>query len=92
VAVFVPLVVSLAVTVMVAVPADTGVTVAPRPLPLTVATPMLLQAHVTSWFVASHGSIVGRRLPATLPTVKTMVALSRAIPVTGTLSLPPVTV
>jgi hypothetical protein len=86
-AVFVPLVVSLAVTVMVAVPAETGVTVAFRPLPppaLTVATAVLLLVQLTALFVALDGAMVAARLPVANPAVKDSVVGLTETPVTGT--------
>jgi len=59
VAVLVPLVVSAAVAVMVAVPGATPVT---NPPMLTVATPAALVLHVTFWLVAFVGAIVAVRV------------------------------
>jgi hypothetical protein len=83
VAVFVPLVASLAVTVMVAVPAETAVTAAFRPLPLTVATPGALLAQVTPCSLAVAGRMFAARLPAAPPTVRDIVVGFRETPVTG---------
>jgi hypothetical protein len=80
---FTPFVVSLAVTVTVAVPAETGATVALRPLALTVATAVLLLDQLTALFVASAGAMVAARLPAEPLAVSESVAGLRAMPVTG---------
>jgi hypothetical protein len=71
---------SAVVTVMVAVPAATGVT---TPL-LTVATLVLVLDQVTFVLVAFEGVIVATRVPADPPAAKVMLFWFRLTPVTAT--------
>jgi hypothetical protein len=87
VAVFVPLVVSLAVTVMVAVPGEMAMTLAPRPPLDTLATPGALLTHVTPWLLASEGWMVAASVPAAPPTLRDMLAGFRATPVMGCMTV-----
>jgi len=74
---------SSVVTVMVAVPSATAVTVADRPLPDTDATELLLLDHVTFLLVALLGATVAVRL-SVAPTVRLEEFLLRVTPVTDT--------
>jgi hypothetical protein len=74
---------SCVVTVMVAVPSATAVTVADRPLPDTDATELLLLDHVTFLFVALLGAMVAVRL-SVAPTLRLEEFLLRVTPVTET--------
>jgi hypothetical protein len=78
---------SKVVTVIVALPAETALTVPPD----TVATDVLLLLHDTFLFVALEGETVALSvwLP---PTVKDKLVVLRLTPVTATVLLPPVTV
>ena len=58
---------SAVVTVMVAVPGATGVTI---PVELTVATAVLLELHITAGFVASLGDTVACNWAVAPPAVK----------------------
>jgi hypothetical protein len=79
---------SAVVTVMVAVPPPTAVTMPP----LTVATALLLVDQVTFVLVALVGAIVGVRVPVAVPpTTKFRVVRLRLTAVTDTLLVPTVT-
>jgi hypothetical protein len=69
---------SAVVTVITAVPAPIPST---RPLPLTTATEVLLDDHVTLLFVASDGDTVAVIVPV-LPAVRSIAVLSKDTPVT----------
>jgi copper chaperone CopZ len=84
VAVFPP---SAVVTVIVAVPAATGVTTPA----LTVATAVLLDDQVTFVFVAFEGLTVAVSVPVAPPTVNESVVGLKATPVTATACVPTVT-
>jgi hypothetical protein len=77
---------SKVVTVIVALPAETALTVPPE----TIATALLLLLHDTFLFVALEGETVALNvwLP---PTVKDRLVVLRLTPVTATVLLPPVT-
>jgi hypothetical protein len=78
---------SKVVTVMVALPAETALTVPPD----TLATVLLLLLHDTFLFVALEGETVALRV-SLAPTVNERLVLLRLTPVTATVLLPPVTV
>jgi hypothetical protein len=78
---------SKVVTVIVAFPAETALTVPPD----TLATALLLLLHDTFLFVALEGETVALRVSLP-PTVSERLDLLRLTPVTATVLLPPVTV
>jgi hypothetical protein len=71
---------SAVVTIMVAIPAPTAVT---KPLALTVATFVLLDAHVTDWFVALAGDTVAVSMDVSAGVSDKLAELS-VTPSTGT--------
>ena len=85
------------VAVIVAVPSPIAFTVTDNPVPLTVATLLLLVVHVMALFVAVAGAMVAVKLPVVVPPIARVIVVGLSVtPVTATVvgvlvppSLPP---